>query len=169
MISPFFKKLLLSRMIDIGNGEFKIFHKNYFLGSVEALILLREELKKKGMLDILYKFGENISKEIFNYFKKIGGEKEESVKFWLNMITMAGIGDIELVEFDTESGEVLVNCSNSPIASYYVKEKKKEKVDELLAGIIGGFFSEYFGKKVKCEEVSCIADGKRICQFRIKQ
>lgn len=77
MISSFFKKLMFSRMVDIGDGEFKIFNKNFFLGSVKGFVSLREELKRKKSLDVLYKFGEGISKEIFDYFNKLGHGKEE--------------------------------------------------------------------------------------------
>jgi hypothetical protein len=34
MISSFFKKLLLSRRIEIDNGRFKVFDKNFLLGSL---------------------------------------------------------------------------------------------------------------------------------------
>jgi predicted hydrocarbon binding protein len=168
MISPFFKKLLFSRTVDVGNGEFKIFNKNFFLGPVMAFVKLREELKSKNSLDVLYKFGEDISKSIFEYSKKMGTEKDECMKFWLNMINLSGFGDMEIIEISNDKCSVVVNCKNSPIASEYVRLGKKENADEILAGMIGGFFTEFFGKRVCCQEVSCIAKGNRYCQFCAK-
>lgn len=167
MISSFFKKLLFSRMVDVGDGEFKIFSKNFFLGSVKGFVALREELKKKNSLDILNKFGKEISKEIFDYSKKFGSDKEESIKFWLNMINLSGFGDIEIIELHNEESCAILNCKNSPMAAEYLKLAKKGKVDEILAGLIEGFFAEIFEKKVYCEEIACMAEGKKYCQFRV--
>jgi predicted hydrocarbon binding protein len=167
MISPFFKKLLFSRMVNVENGEFKIFNKNFFLGPVKAFVDLREELKSKSSIDMLYKFGENISKDIFDYSKKTGTEKDDCMKFWLNMINLSGFGDMEIIEISNDKCYVIVNCKNSPIAEEYSKSGKTEMVDEILAGIIGDFFSQWFGKPVMCEEIACIAKGNKYCQFKI--
>ncbi len=167
MISSFFKKLLLSRKIEIEDGEFKVFDKNFFLGSLRSFVFLREEMKKKDALDTLYKFGEEISKEIYDYIKKFGGGKEEIFRFWLNMVNLAGFGAVEIVEVKDDEYFAIVNCDNSPIAKHYSKIGKKDDVDEILAGMIGGFFSKWFGKPVNCEEVACIAKGNKYCQFKI--
>lgn len=168
MISPFFKKLLLSRKIEIDDGEFKIFDKNFLFGSLKSFVFLREEMKKEKSLDVLYRFGEEISKEIYDYIKKFGGGKEEILRFWLNMINLAGFGAIEIVEVKDKERMAVINCDNSPLAEHYSKTGKKDKVDEILAGMIGGFFSRWFGKNVVCEEVTCIAKGNRYCQFKVK-
>lgn len=169
MISSFFKKLLLSRTVEIDSGEFKLFNTNFFLGSVKSHYLLREELKKKNSLDILYMFGERISKDILEYFKKIGGGKEESVKFWLNMINLAGFGEIEILEINPKNTSAAIKCKNSPIAREYFRLNKSEMVDETLSGIIGGFFKEWFGKEIICKEISCVAKRNNHCQFEIKK
>jgi len=144
MISSFFKKLMLSRKIEIEDGEFKVFDKNFLMGSLESFVFLREEMKKKNSLDTLYKFGEEISKEIYEYIKKFGGGKEEILRFWLNMINMAGFGAIEIIEVKDKECFAIINCANSPLAKHFSKSGKKENVDEILAGIIGGFFSVWF-------------------------
>jgi len=167
MISSFFKKLLLTRRIEIDNGNFKVFDKNFMLGSLQSFVFLREDMKKKKSLDTLYKFGEEISKEIYDYIKKFGGGKEEICRFWLNMINLAGFGEIEIIEVKDKEYEAIINCKNSPIAEQYSKSSKEELVDEILAGMIGGFFSNWFGKSVACEEITCIAKGNKYCQFKI--
>jgi len=168
MISSFFKKLLLSRKIEIEDGEFKVFDKNFFLGSLRSFVFLREEMKRKNSLDTLYKFGEEISKEIYDYVKKFGGRKEEIFRFWLNMMNLAGFGAIEIIEVKDKERVAIINCNNSPLAEYYSKLGKKDKVDEILAGMIGGFFSRWFGKHVTCEEIACVAKGNRYCQFKVR-
>jgi predicted hydrocarbon binding protein len=168
MISSFFKKLLLSRRIEIDNGRFKVFDKNFLLGSLQGFVFLREELKKQKSTDTLYKFGEEISKEIYDYIKKFGGGKEEILRFWLNMVNMSGFGSIEIIEAKDKELQAIVNCINSPMAEYYFKTlKKSEAADEMLAGIIGGFFSQWFEKPVVCEEITCMAKGGRYCQFKV--
>jgi predicted hydrocarbon binding protein len=168
MISPFFRKLLLSRMVEIDDGEFRLFHTNFFLSSIKGQVLLREEMKKKKATEVLYSFGECITSDILDYFKSIGGRKEESMKFWLNMINLAGFGEIEITEIN-QKGYASVNCKNSPIAKEYLKYKKQDMVDEVLCGIIGGFFKEWFGSGVSCQEVSCIAKGSKQCQFTVRK
>jgi predicted hydrocarbon binding protein len=168
MISPFFRKLLLSRMVEIDEGEFRLFHTNFFLSSVKGHVFLREEMKKKKSTDVLYSFGEWMTKDILEYFKSIGGGREESMKFWLNMINLAGFGEIEIVEIN-QKGYAVINCKNSPIAKEYLKLKKPEAVDDILAGMIGGFFKEWFNTKIVCQEVSCIAKGGKQCQFTVRK
>ncbi len=168
MISPFFRKLLLSRMVEIDDGEFRLFHTNFFLSSVKGHVFLREEMKKKKSTDVLYSFGECITRDILDYFKSIGGGREESMKFWLNMINLAGFGEIEIIEMN-QKGYAVVNCKNSPIAKEYLKSKKQDMVDEVLCGIIGGFFKEWFNMKIACEEVSCVAKGNKSCQFAVRK
>jgi len=168
MISSFFKKLLLSRMVEIDDGEFKLFHTNFFLGSVKGHMFMREEMKKRKNLDILYSFGEWISKDILDYFKRIGGGREESMKFWLNMINLTGFGEIEILEINSKKRHAVVKCRNSPIAKEYLKSKKTDMVDEILSGIIAGFFGEWFDTKVVCNEIRCIAKGNKYCQFVVR-
>jgi len=167
MISSFFKKLLLSRRIEIDNGKFKVFDKNFMLGSMQSFVFLREEMKRKKSLDTLYKFGEVISKEIYDYIKKFGGGKEEICRFWLNMTNLAGFGEIEIFEVKDKEFYAIINCKNSPIAEHYSRSGKEDMVDEILAGIIGGFFSSWFEKPVVCEEIACMAKGNKYCQFKI--
>lgn len=166
MISSFFKKLLLTRRIEIDNGKFKVFDKSFMLGSVQSFVLLREDMKKKNSLNTLYGFGEEISKGVYDYIKKFGGGKEEICRFWLNMINLAGFGEIEIIEVKEKDFQAIINCKNSPIAEQYSKSGRGEMVDEILSGIIGGFFSNWFGKPVACEEISCIAKGGKYCQFK---
>jgi len=98
----------------------------------------------------------------------MGTEKEECMKFWINMINLSGFGDMEIMEISNDKCSVTINCKNSPMASEYLSMGKKENVDEILSGIIGGFFTEFFGKPVSCKEVSCMASGNRYCQFSAK-
>ena len=153
-------------MIDIGDGEFKILHKNFILSSTNQIIFLREELKKTGSIELLYRFGGRISKDILEHFKVFGDKREEMLKFWLNMVNLSGVGDLEIIEL--KEGLVVINCKNSPIAREYLKIGKKEKVDDLLAGMVAGFFDEWFKKSVNCREVKCMAEGERYCQFEVK-
>ncbi|HDD46220.1 MAG TPA: hypothetical protein ENG42_02000, partial [Candidatus Aenigmarchaeota archaeon] len=64
MISPFFRKLMLLRALDIQGGEFIIFRNNFSLLPASAIVELRNRLKKEGKLDILYNMGEDITNSI---------------------------------------------------------------------------------------------------------
>jgi predicted hydrocarbon binding protein len=84
------------------------------------------------------------------------------------MVNMSGFGSIEIIEAKDKELQAIVNCINSPMAEYYFKTlKKSEAADEMLAGIIGGFFSQWFEKPVVCEEITCMAKGGRYCQFKV--
>jgi len=166
MISPFFKKLLFARQVNIDKGEFKLLDKNFSLLSAKNLTVLRDSLAKTDKIELFYELGKDLSKDIIELFNKFGGKKEEAIKFWLNMLSISGFGNVEIVETNPEKGAI-VNCNNSSIAVSYLKNNKKGKVDELMAGIIAGFFEFVFEKDVLCTEETCIANGDRQCQFKV--
>ena len=164
MISPFFRKLMLLRSLDIYDGEFIIFKNNFSLFPTSAIIELRKRLKKEGKLEILYKLGEDITESIITHFKKYASSKEGSLTFWLNMIELSGLGKLEIIE--TKEDMAVINCKNSTVARLY--GNVGEAVDELLAGIINAYFTFRFSKPTECKEVACLAKGERYCQFIVK-
>jgi len=80
-----------------------------------------------------------------------------------------GFGVYELVRFEPEKPHITLRIYNNVFASS-VKDKDEAEsfVDHYLIGFLQGFFSEIFGKRLKCYETCCIARDKTdYCEFEL--
>jgi len=172
MLSMFFKKLLLSREANIDNGEIRLFGNNFYMQPVDELVHLHKNLSKnfgeKG-LDILYESGKMSSKELFKNMERFVVKKSDMIKLFLNMLNLYGFGEVEIRNI-REKKEVSLAVKNNSFAKSYFKLRGRQKspVDNLLAGLFAGFFSELWKKNFNCKEVACIAQAKVHCQFEVK-
>lgn len=168
MLSSFISKLLLGRQLDWTEEEVKIFGKDFCIQPLEILVSVQKKLKDKKKANILYK---SAKESFFQFSKEMGkhaATKDLFMKYLLALISHFGFGRLKVIELKENSAKLQVEKNR--FAEMY-REKfgtQKEPVDILLAGMIAGFFSAYFGKDVDCKEKLCIAQKKNVCSFFVQ-
>jgi predicted hydrocarbon binding protein len=172
-MSTFLRKLLLARQASFEEGEIKILEKHFYMQPIFDFLAFQHDSKKKfgnKILKMMYENGKSTAKDIVAHFEKLGIKKSQLIKVWIDWINMYGIAQLEIVSIDEKKFRVKVKSNKSSFAREYVRRFgiQKKPVDYVLAGAIAGFFSKYFGKKVECKEVNCIAKGETSCQFVVK-
>jgi predicted hydrocarbon binding protein len=167
MISGFISKLLFGRELEWSEKEIKIFGKDFCLQPVDILLSVQKKLKDKKKSRILY---ESAKENFFHFSKEMSkyGDKELFMRYMLTLISHLGFGTLKVVDLKESSAKVQVEKNR--FAEMYRKKfgTQKEPVDLLLAGMIAGFFSAYFGKDVDCKEKFCAAQGKNVCSFFVQ-
>lgn len=174
MLSNFISRLLLIRQFSIIEGEFKILEKNFYFQPIKSLVIFQNKIEKKFNqkgLELIYDSSKEGFIELIKEMKKFAESKERFFDVLLKLITHFGFGNLEMIEINKDKKEAIVEVKNSHFAKEYIKTFgfQKKCVDYFLAGIIAGYFSEFFESKVKCREESCIAKKNLSCKFVVKK
>jgi predicted hydrocarbon binding protein len=171
MISVFLSKLLTSRQANFTEENISIFDLLFAMQPLESLVGLQksveDSLGKKGS-GLMLDFGRKISTALINHFKTRFNLKGEQLReVWLNMFSLSGFGKLEIVKFDHKSA--IFQTSSSTIAKIYLSKYKriKQPVCSIISGMLEVYFQEITGKKVKCKETGCVANGKKFCTFEM--
>jgi predicted hydrocarbon binding protein len=157
-------KLLLGRQLDWSEEGVRIVGENFCVQPIDLLIFLQNSLKKK---DVLYKSAKESFYQFSRKMEMHASSKDVFMKYMLALIDHLGFGKIKILELKEKN--VKLQLSKNNFASAYKKNfgRQKGTVDCILAGILAGFFSVYFGVDVECEENFCIAQGKSACSFSV--
>ncbi len=139
---------------------------------MKQLAFFQRNLEKKfgkKALNEIYEASKQSFFEICKDWKKFSTNKKTFLDAVLKLIQHFGFGEIEIVEIKEKENRASLQLKANHFAKEYLKlfGKQKSCVDYLLAGILAGFFSEYFEKEVECEEKNCIAKGETFCSFLV--
>lgn len=112
--------------------------------------------------------GIKITNEKFG-FSKTYQDKKKLLNFTAGQFELFGMGSFEWIKQDFKN-ELFIVKMISPYAKTYVENLglSKDTVDEWNAGAWAGCIEYILNKKVGCIETSCIAQGKKYCEFVIK-
>lgn len=187
MLSPFLQKLLFVNQFGIDKGKINLLGDKLIMLHASAILELQDidesklyEIAKKSSLNNLVAFVEHakvygkiksvIIKELIQLGQKIGQTDEGTIKTLEGLFNINGLGKMNIANLDNEKKEALINILESTIALEWQDKNKKESknaVCTLTAGVLAGIFSYIFGSDVDCVEVSCIAKGDDICEFKV--
>jgi len=174
MFSPFISKLLLVRQFSVLENEIKILGKNFYLQPIQQLVIFQRSVEKKfgkKGLDLIYESGMESFFRMSKDMEKFSESKNKFHEAMVNIIKHFGFGNLEIVEIKQEELRAKIIVKNNPFAKEYVKlfGYQKNCLDYMLSGIIAGHFSNFFGKKVKCKEDSCIGRKNPMCEFTVSK
>jgi len=166
MISAFLSKLLTTRQASFTEKEIEIFDLNFSMQPLLSLVKFQNETKDGVMMGQLGYF---VSEAIISHFKKrFAIEEQKMTNLWTNLFNISGLGKVQVVDITKE--RTILKLENNNFARLYTKEYgiQKQPVCHLLAGIFKNFIEKTSGKKVECNEISCIAMGNRVCTFELR-
>ncbi len=171
MLSMFFKKLLLSREATLMEGDVSLFGNSFYLQPISELVFLHNGMKKKfGItgIAVIHESGKRSSKEFFKTIEKFAVRKSDAMKLFMNLLNLYGFGNIEIINIK-EKKEVLVEIKDNKFAKEYIKlfGRQKEPVDDLVSGLLAGFFEELWKTRAECKEIMCLSQAKMRCQFKV--
>jgi len=164
-----FRKLLFSRQLNFGKGSIRIFNRPLIMHPVEFLasfqMYLEKELgyekSKKILIEGFKKGGASFTE---NYVKNYGiRHKQDIIKWSMDLMTMSGWGDYELVNLDMKNSRFIFRIKNSPFTELI---KSKKPVDHIIVGLITGV-AEYllFNRPMILKEIKCQAKGDPFCEI----
>jgi predicted hydrocarbon binding protein len=148
-------KVMATPLIIIKKGN--MVHK--FLGVADGLRkLLTADIHGKSILHITgFKEGRDLASKI-----KEPKKKENIEKTLKSLLSSRGISNFKITEFNPEK-----NYAKISLISDLSKEHKKSKTPVCfeISSMLGGIFTEVFGKGVNFQEKKCLAQGNSCCEF----
>lgn len=139
----------------------------YLLFSSDMALAIEDELKRiigkdmaKGMT---YRIGYEAGKRFATPFKEEFKDKTtvEIANKCGEFAQIAGWGRHEIGIVSDE--KIVITVYNSPISG--LKKTLKEFSCHFHAGLLGGSADVITEKRIRCEEVKCVARGDKFCQF----
>ncbi|HIC97991.1 MAG TPA: 4-vinyl reductase [Aquificaceae bacterium] len=125
------------------------------------------KLSRFGMDRVIKKAAEYGGKKGARTLKERYGVYTDRLDEALELLTIIAESSrlIDLMEFDMEKMEIYVEGSILVDAV----GKSQKPTCRPMAGFFKGFLMELLGKRFEVEEVSCEAQGRERCTFRIRQ
>ncbi|MBD3313940.1 hypothetical protein GF345_05855 [Candidatus Woesearchaeota archaeon] len=173
------QKVLRFKSIQIKDGKFLLWNTpgNVFplFSTVYLNRIMEKNLGIKEAMTFFYEQGRYQAKNVykiitqnFGYAKTIT-DKKKLLQFNTGQGELAGWGKWEWKVIDFKNN-LFILSGYSTYAEEYRKifGIQKHQVDHFGRGSCAGFIEEVIGIKVFCVETSCMATGKKKCEFMIK-
>ena len=164
------KKLLFAKQLSFEKGEIKLLGQPVVMFPVVLFIEMFKELKRnnpKNYKDIIYEITDEVGRTYSDTLrKKYGLSGRKLIEWDMNTLSLAGLGNGEIIRLDLEKKTATIKVTNTVIGKGL--RPSKEPVDTVIAGMIGGSGKIIFNsEKILCKEIKCIARGDKFCMFEI--
>jgi len=155
--------------IDRKIGILSYLGKEWVLLRVEALQGMFDETVKafgSGAYTIWYLAGKGAGKSMAKLIAELeeGAPAKRLVERVCEELSSLGWGRFEAKELNIEKGEYQIFVYNNPFARG--RREVKETACTYIKGYLEGVLEELTGKPVKLYEISCIAEGAPLCEFK---
>ena len=157
MLSPFVKKLLFARQINIDKGLLVLENKKVM---VSPKVIL--DIQNKNVNEIYSEIKRMSAEEAKVHKKKVGVSDKKLLDLMLNLFETYGLGQLQLIRYD--SNLAVFNIIDSPFVS-----RGKSKTCYFTAGALAGTMSIVWNKNVDCAEENCASNGGNNCRFIVKR
>ncbi|MEX2750906.1 MAG: V4R domain-containing protein, partial [Candidatus Freyarchaeota archaeon] len=157
MVKQGYVDLMGNRIVFLGGDYLSFILKNLFkIYGYENIYQLIYSLEKERGSSFFYplvkEFKLSDLKDILTYYFKI--------------LTLRGLGDFEMVEFNPDEGFLRFKVFDSLICSQLKELGKPAGVS--IAGIIAGTVEKYTGIEYDAQEVRCLAKGDEYCEYIVR-
>ena len=162
-----------------GAGSLGIFP--IMAGGVRAVIL-REDIAA-GLMEgivgklgdstwfvLLYHIGREYGRAAYKRHVLMSGSTvsaEKLLRLAEAMFRVLGYGILEQ-EVDVDSGIAIARIKESFECRILGAMGRRGRTSQFFRGTLSGWFSEFFGGDVKCEETACINEGAPYCEFECR-
>lgn len=139
------------------------------LETYASLLMSVKEHAPHALKHVLYDAGYQSGYYLASKAKAIYPVVEECLQLLLEEITNEGLGRVELISINLETGRASLRCYNSfqvAVAEEYGSLYRTPQVScDFLRGIIAAYLTVLLGEKIVCEEMSCQAVEGDYCEF----
>lgn len=156
------KKFMMARKLDFGEeGEAELLDDKVVLMDGSLI----PEITKKTDDETAYVIGKSVGKNLSDNIRKTGISGSKMIEFMMDLLTMMGVGKVELHEFDvtTKKGEIHIENSIT-----YRKCNGSSCSCSVLSGILAGVVSQSYKKDFHVEETGCKMKQADKCIFKIE-
>jgi len=158
--------LLMHGQLKFEKGRITLLEQRISMLPLYNTVEIQKSLEKLGQVNLLYfsnkKFGLEWTKKIYKSFKT---KETEIFKWGINSVTLAGWGEVSLLENSSNGKKIRFKLEDSGIVEYYGESSKP--VDHIFRGMIAGAMSATYNLDMDAIEVSCKAQGKESCEFLV--
>jgi predicted hydrocarbon binding protein len=106
--------------------------------------------------------GERFAKEAFETVK---ADSQRLLSTTVQRFTDAGLGKIEVIEFNLEEGEVKFKIWNNFFAE--IKNEEGATYCNCIEGFVTGMCEQVMNKTPKIKKTKCVADGDPYCEWHM--
>jgi len=83
----------------------------------------------------------------------------------VNLFSCTGFGKLEIVEISARPPKAILRVYDSLECELGLEDGKS--YGQLIRGIIAGFLTVFFDRRMKAEEIKCIAKSDPYCEFTV--
>jgi predicted hydrocarbon binding protein len=175
-LSSFLKKMLMARQLTFEEGRFEMLGIRGANLPVFTLVSILEEVHDEvgdDLFDMLFEAG----KEHGEYaIEAIGREHNMSKSEYLRKTTdsanVMGLGELEVVTFNPEDGQLRVKITDSPFVEFFrdsdTLQDIDRPVDTLQRGIVHGVGNELLDGPIESAEEKCAFLGDPHCEIVVR-
>lgn len=158
--------LLLHGQLLLEKGKIALLGQRAFLQPAYVMADIQRKTEEKGLTNLVYKSCKLKGVIWFeNMYKSFKINKEDVLTWGLNILNLAGYGEITLLSMDKEKKIMLFSLKDSPFA---LELKGTEAVDQMVRGFAAASGVLVFNEDCDCVEAKCVAEGAPICEFIVK-
>jgi predicted hydrocarbon binding protein len=164
-----FERFKLAKELDVSDGEIKIMKTPVCFALTHILANLQKDLIETiGFEKTYFQLYETNKNGSYTYnksfIKKHNFKDHRKILNWqVNIITLGGWGDFEVVYLDLKENKLKLRFSDSPLPKLY--GKAKYPVCIFATGFIAGGAAANFGTKVEGIETKCVSMGDPYCEM----
>ncbi|MFH1752012.1 MAG: hypothetical protein ABH821_03700 [archaeon] len=161
-------KLLLHKHLQLEKGRVMLFNQRSMMVPTAMITNLVKEFEDDYAIEIYQVCREEGIKWYKNMEKNFGKMSVKKNLDWgTKIITLAGWGEMEIVNVDHENKTIIIELKNSGIARFWGKNSKA--VDHVFRGMVAGGLSHIFKTDIDGIETHCLAKGDKVCRFTFKK
>ncbi|MBS3124867.1 hypothetical protein J4211_01275 [Candidatus Woesearchaeota archaeon] len=144
MLSPFLKKLLFARQLDLSDGKIEILGKKQVMLPAEVLVALQSVDPKKSYTLVK----KTINSSMEDYAKKVGSTSEGLLKVLEEIFETFGLGKPEINALDNSKKTASIKIRDCPLRNPSVKLGPEHGI--LPCAALAGMFSFLFKTNMDC-------------------
>lgn len=118
---------------------------------------------------VLYDAGYSSSLPIAKYTKDYYNSPAETLAACFEELKNAGLGKIDLIFLDPESGRAVIRCDHSFEVAVIQKDLELYRTPRVICDLLRGKLSAYLSiileRPILCEEMKCASMGGAYCEF----
>lgn len=161
-----FKKLLVSRHINIEKGKMDLLgHSIVFIPVEMFAYVIKESKNSKEIGNLIYegcrKAAKDFSKDINKKYRF--KNKREFSKWLIDLFSLSGWGILTLQKLDLKNKKAIFRLHDSPVCKIY--GKSKEPLDHAIRGLLAGGSCEILNGNIHGVETKCASMNGSYCEF----
>lgn len=157
-------KLLALKQITFKKGDVELLNQSVGMIPLDYLVTTQKALEKTSSDSVLYysakEMGVRWFKNMYNHFNI---SREDVIKWGINILAVAGWGEIEVPELHSGKKYYTVKVNKSTQAIEY------GKADHAVCSFVRGCFASgakvLFGGECDSVETKCLSEGHNYCEF----